>query len=207
MLWVLWPSHQWDRRKFERICLWIENRSPIFLSSTIHHQFSIMAFRMSKLPIRSSSATYWRPSFYLSDRVFKALPKSSTLLTRSIATNVIRRSPTASKPVSAQVSLEPLDFDRVDRDLLSSTPVYKVTAEDEEALRPIYLDSSSTTPTDPRVLDAMLPFMTNQFGNPHSKTHAYGWETETAVEVGRKVLSFFLSPLSLLSFLPRRRSR
>lgn len=52
--------------------------------------------------------------------------------------------------------------------------------------RPIYLDMQATTPTDPRVLDAMLPFMTNQYGNPHSKTHAYGWETEQAVEDGRK---------------------
>jgi hypothetical protein len=53
--------------------------------------------------------------------------------------------------------------------------------------RPIYLDMQATTPTDPRVLDAMMPFMTNQYGNPHSKTHAYGWETEKAVEDGRKV--------------------
>jgi len=53
--------------------------------------------------------------------------------------------------------------------------------------RPIYLDAQATTPTDPRVLDAMLPYMTNQYGNPHSKTHAYGWETEQAVDEGRKV--------------------
>lgn len=53
--------------------------------------------------------------------------------------------------------------------------------------RPIYLDAQATTPTDPRVLDAMLPYMTNQYGNPHSKTHAYGWETEKAVEEARKV--------------------
>ncbi|SDA01498.1 BZ3500_MvSof-1268-A1-R1_Chr10-1g02726 [Microbotryum saponariae] len=52
--------------------------------------------------------------------------------------------------------------------------------------RPIYLDAQATTPTDPRVLDAMLPYMTNQYGNPHSKTHAYGWETEKAVEQGRE---------------------
>lgn len=45
----------------------------------------------------------------------------------------------------------------------------------------------ATSPTDPRVLDAMLPYMTQRYGNPHSKTHAYGWETETAVEEGRKV--------------------
>lgn len=59
--------------------------------------------------------------------------------------------------------------------------------EKEAVGRPIYLDMQATTPTDPRVLDAMLPFMTNSYGNPHSKTHAYGWESEKAVEEGRKV--------------------
>jgi cysteine desulfurase len=43
----------------------------------------------------------------------------------------------------------------------------------------------ATTPLDPRVLDAMLPFMTDQFGNPHSRTHLYGWESEEAVEKAR----------------------
>lgn len=51
--------------------------------------------------------------------------------------------------------------------------------------RPIYLDMQATTPTDPRVLDAMLNFYTGQYGNPHSRTHAYGWETDTAVEQAR----------------------
>ncbi len=45
----------------------------------------------------------------------------------------------------------------------------------------------ATTPLDPRVLDAMLPYMTDQYGNPHSRTHAYGWEAEQAVEDARKV--------------------
>lgn len=51
--------------------------------------------------------------------------------------------------------------------------------------RPLYLDAQATTPLDPRVLDKMMPFMTNYYGNPHSRTHYYGWETETAVEVAR----------------------
>lgn len=53
--------------------------------------------------------------------------------------------------------------------------------------RPIYLDMQATSPTDPRVLDAMLPYMTEIYGNPHSRTHQYGWETETAVENARAV--------------------
>jgi len=40
---------------------------------------------------------------------------------------------------------------------------------------------------DPRVFDAMLPFMTENFGNPHSRTHFYGWEAEAAVEEAREV--------------------
>jgi len=51
--------------------------------------------------------------------------------------------------------------------------------------RPLYLDAQATTPMDPRVLDAMLPYLTNYYGNPHSRTHAYGWETEEAVEKAR----------------------
>ncbi|KAJ2894774.1 cysteine desulfurase [Zalerion maritima] len=51
--------------------------------------------------------------------------------------------------------------------------------------RPIYLDMQATTPLDPRALDAMLPFYTGIYGNPHSRTHAYGWESEKAVETAR----------------------
>lgn len=53
--------------------------------------------------------------------------------------------------------------------------------------RPIYLDMQATSPTDPRVLDAMIPYMTELYGNPHSRTHKYGWETEKAVEQAREV--------------------
>lgn len=59
----------------------------------------------------------------------------------------------------------------------------------DEGTRPIYLDMQATTPTDPRVLDTMLPFMTGQYGNPHSRTHAYGWETDKAVEIARKQIA------------------
>jgi len=51
---------------------------------------------------------------------------------------------------------------------------------------PVYLDYSSTTPMDPLVVDAMIPFMREQFGNPASRSHAYGWSAEEAVENARK---------------------
>uniref|UniRef100_A0A8C2D7A1 cysteine desulfurase n=1 Tax=Cyprinus carpio TaxID=7962 RepID=A0A8C2D7A1_CYPCA len=53
--------------------------------------------------------------------------------------------------------------------------------------RPLYMDFQATTPMDPRVLDAMLPYQVNYYGNPHSRTHAYGWESESAMEKARKV--------------------
>lgn len=56
----------------------------------------------------------------------------------------------------------------------------------DEGQRPIYLDMQATTPLDPRVLDSMLPFYTGLYGNPHSRTHAYGWETDKAVEQARE---------------------
>ncbi|ETI20070.1 cysteine desulfurase, mitochondrial [Cladophialophora carrionii CBS 160.54] len=56
----------------------------------------------------------------------------------------------------------------------------------DQGTRPIYLDAQATTPVDPRVLDAMLPFLTGLYGNPHSRTHAYGWESEKAAEQARE---------------------
>jgi len=50
---------------------------------------------------------------------------------------------------------------------------------------PLYLDYQATTPTDPRVVEKMLPFFSERFGNPHSRTHHYGWDAEGAVENAR----------------------
>ncbi len=51
---------------------------------------------------------------------------------------------------------------------------------------PIYMDYGATTPVDPRVVDAMIPWLRERFGNPASRTHSYGWDAEAAVENARQ---------------------
>jgi len=82
------------------------------------------------------------------------------LITKGLKTTATDKSTTAAKAASSEV--EPAE------------------------LRPLYLDAQATTPMDPRVLDAMMPYSVSYYGNPHSRTHAYGWESEQAVEHARK---------------------
>lgn len=72
------------------------------------------------------------------------------------------------------------------RGFAASSNLQPSNVNDDYALKPLYLDVQATCPLDPRVLDAMLPYNVYEFGNPHSRTHAYGWESEAAVEKARE---------------------
>ena len=76
--------------------------------------------------------------------------------------------------------------------LLTLLGVLKQATIMDEGQRPIYLDMQATTPLDPRVLDAMMPFYSGLYGNPHSRTHAYGWETDLATEEAREHIAILI---------------
>lgn len=78
---------------------------------------------------------------------------------------------------------------------VAHSPGFSIKGQAREG-RAAYLDFQATTPMDPRVVDAMMPYMISSYGNPHSRTHAYGWEAEAAVEKARQHVADILGASS-----------
>nr|PUA84588.1 aminotransferase, class V superfamily protein [Toxoplasma gondii TgCATBr9] len=94
-------------------------------------------------------------------------------------------SPSPSSPSSPSPSSSPSSSS-------SGSGAFESGGEAVVGSRPVYLDNQATTVQDPRVTDAMLPFLFDKFGNPHSSSHAVGWEADAAVEKARKQVAHLL---------------
>eukprot|EP00040_Diaphanoeca_grandis_P001123 m.17539 g.17539 ORF g.17539 m.17539 type:complete len:467 (-) comp11550_c0_seq1:389-1789(-) len=90
-----------------------------------------------------------------------------------------------------RASVAPLTCRSLKTTSVSPSAAAEQSVEESETLapKPLYLDIQATTPVDPRVLDAMIPYQLTMFGNPHSRTHSYGWEAEEGIEAARKEIA------------------
>ncbi|RSM02699.1 Cysteine desulfurase, mitochondrial [Fusarium oligoseptatum] len=153
-----------------------------------------MASNIASCALRSAGRVSLTSRARLSAAPLRGLRAAAVVANRTSRRGYVSESKRDNAQVETAIKLDKKDF--VDISPAMETPsnakvspmaeVLKQAAVMEEGQRPIYLDMQATTPVDPRVLDAMMPFYVGVYGNPHSRTHAYGWESEKAVEEARE---------------------
>lgn len=137
--------------------------------------------------LQATKSAFWKSSSRFVGRQVMRAPMVRPSLARSLAT-VTDKTPV--KPATATATPTPAMAPEGSH-IADAIKEAEIVGSDASGAneRPIYLDMQATTPTDPRVLDVMLKFYTELYGNPHSRTHAYGWETDTAVEKAREYIA------------------
>lgn len=111
------------------------------------------------------------------------LSKSRAILTKTLTLNNAKNKNYARRTLSASSSaIADININADDN------TDFNIRGKFREG-RAAYLDMSATTPLDPRVFDKMAPYMVGSYGNPHSRTHSYGWEAESAVEKAREQIA------------------
>jgi len=110
--------------------------------------------------------------------------------------NYINSFSSSSSSSISNINGEDIEFsssgDNLKRKLQEERSKFSIVGESKQG-KSAYLDFQATTPLDPRVLDIMLPYMTEQYGNPHSRTHMYGWSAEEAVEKSRQSVASLIN--------------
>jgi len=150
-------------------------------SRTVSLKTAQVPSRVYLTPKKISFPSRLNDNLFLHLNSFPILPTTISFSSFATTTNTINQAfasqPKATAPQSKVKTLT--------KDQPEDNHKTQITLSSNDG-KSIYLDMQATTPIDPRVLDAMMPHLTEGYGNPHSRTHVYGWEAMDAVEDARQ---------------------
>ncbi|KAM5375494.1 hypothetical protein ACJA88_007389 [Fusarium oxysporum] len=152
-----------------------------------------MSSNIASCALRSAGRVGLSPAFRVTVAPLRGMARAAVVARRTSQRGYVSETKRDNAQVETAIKLDKKAFADIpppdtpsNASVSPMAEVLKQAAVMEEGQRPIYLDMQATTPVDPRVLDAMMPFYVGVYGNPHSRTHAYGWESEKAVEDARE---------------------
>ncbi|KAG2374736.1 hypothetical protein C9374_010480 [Naegleria lovaniensis] len=133
--------------------------------------------------------SFSKSALRVSSSSLSSCSSSQLLLKHTSSSMATQRKFSQYNPFNLNSSASTLSSSATSMNTTSSSPVgnkLEPSIKLDKRVRGIYFDFGATTMMDPRVLDAMMPFLTEVYGNPHSRTHEFGWDAESAVELARK---------------------